>query len=73
MGWEVEERFKRNGTYVSLGLINADLWQKPKQHCNTIILQLKINKFLKRNMVLNFLIFFSNFQFLILLLQILLT
>ena len=40
-------RFKRKGTSVYLWLIHADVWQKPTQYCKAIILQLKINKFLK--------------------------
>ena len=41
-------RFKREVTYVYLWLIHVDGWQKPTQYCKAIILQLKINKFLKR-------------------------
>ena len=37
-------RFKREGTYVYLWLIHADVPQKPTQFCNTIILQLKKKK-----------------------------
>ena len=48
MGWEVGGRFKREGTYVYLWLIHGDVWQKPIQYYKVIILQLKINKFLKR-------------------------
>ena len=44
MGWEVEGRFKREGTYVCLRLIHAEVWQKPTQYCKAIILQLKIDK-----------------------------
>ena len=44
-GWEARESFKRNGTYVyPSGLIHAEVWQKPTQHCKAIILQLKISK-----------------------------
>ena len=43
MGWEVEGRFKREGTYVCLRLIHAEVWQKPTQYCKAIILQLKID------------------------------
>ena len=43
MGWEVEGRFKREGTYVYLWLIYVNVWQKPTQYCKAIILQLKIN------------------------------
>ena len=48
MGWEVGGRFKREGTCVYLRLIHVDIWQKPTQFCKAIILQLKINTFLKR-------------------------
>ena len=41
-------RFKREGTYVYLWLIHVDVWQKPTQYCKAIILQLKINKFFKK-------------------------
>ena len=47
MGWEVGRRFKREGTYVYLWLIHVAIWQKPTQYCKAIILQLKINNFLK--------------------------
>ena len=43
-GWEVGERFKREGAYVYLWLIHVDVWQKPTQCCKAIILQVKINK-----------------------------
>ena len=36
-------KFKREGTCVYLWLIHVDVWQKPKQYCKAIILQLKIN------------------------------
>ena len=45
MGWEVEERFKREGTFVYIWLIHFDVWQKPIQYFNTIILPLKISIF----------------------------
>jgi len=38
---KVSGRFKREGMYVSLWLIHVDVWQKPTQHCEAIILQLK--------------------------------
>ena len=47
MGWEVGGRFMREGIYAYLRLIHVAVWQKPTQHCKAIILQLKINKFLK--------------------------
>ena len=47
-GWEVGGRFKAEGTYVHLWLIHVDVWQKSNQYCKAIILQLKINKFIKR-------------------------
>ena len=31
----------------TLWLIHVDVWHKPTQHCEAIILQLKINNFLK--------------------------
>ena len=37
-------RFKREGTYVHLGLIHIVVWQKPIQYCKAIILQLKKKK-----------------------------
>ena len=43
-GWggrETGGRFKREGTYVYLWLIHANVWQKPTQFCKAIILQLK--------------------------------
>jgi len=40
-------RFKREGTYVHLGLIHIVVWQKPIQYCKAIILQLKKKKKLK--------------------------
>ena len=35
------EKFKREGTYVYLWLIDVDVWQKPTQYYKTIIFQLK--------------------------------
>ena len=40
-------RFKREGTYVYLWLIEVDIWKKPTQNHKALILQLKINKILK--------------------------
>ena len=40
-GVGVGGRFKREGTYVYLWLIHVDVLQKPKEHCEAIILQLK--------------------------------
>ena len=48
MGWEVGGKLKREGTYVCLRLIHVGVWQKPTQSCKAIILQLKINKILKK-------------------------
>ena len=48
-------RFKREGTYIYmyiyiyLWLIHVDAWQKPTHYCQAIILQIKINKYKKRN------------------------
>ena len=49
MGWEVEGRLKRAGTYVYLWLIHVDAWQKPTQYCKAIILQLNKYIFKKRD------------------------
>ena len=45
MGWDMEGRFKREGTYVYLWLIHADVWQKLTQYCNYLSIK---NKFLKK-------------------------
>ena len=45
MGREVGGMSKREGTYVSLWLIQADVWHKSTKYCKAIILQLKINNF----------------------------
>ena len=42
-------RFKREATYIYLWLIHIVSCEKPTQYCKAIILQLKINKFLKIN------------------------
>ena len=43
-GWDgVGEGSMGEGTHVYLWLIHDDVWQKPKQYCKAIILQLKIN------------------------------
>ena len=47
MGRKVGGKFKREGTYVYLWLIHADVWQKPTQYCKAIILQLQIIFFKK--------------------------
>ena len=45
---EMEGRFKREGTYVYLWLIHADVWPKAVQYCKAIILQLtSINLIIK--------------------------
>ena len=48
MGREMGGSFKREGTYVYLWLIHADVSEKPIHYCKAIILQLKISKFLKK-------------------------
>ena len=48
MGWEVGRRFKSEGVYVYLWLIQVDSWQKPIQHCKEIILQVKLSKLRKK-------------------------
>ena len=50
-GWGrvgVGGRFKKEETYVYLWLIHVNVWQKPMQCCKVIILQLRINAFLKK-------------------------
>ena len=47
-GWEVGRRFKRERTYIYSWLIHADVWQKPTQHCKTIIFHFKINALKKK-------------------------
>ena len=51
MGWEMEGRLRREGTYVYLWLIHDDVREKPTQYCKVIILQLKVNKFFKRKKI----------------------
>ena len=41
-GWGLGERFRREGIYVYLWLIDV-VWQKPTQYCKAIIFQFKIN------------------------------
>ena len=41
MGREVERNFKREGAYVYLWLIHAEVRQKTAKFCKAIILQLK--------------------------------
>ena len=48
---EGRRRFKRKGTHVYLWLIHVDVWQKPTQYYEAIILQLKINTFLKKRLL----------------------
>ena len=38
--WEEGGRFKGEGTYVYLWLIHIDVWQKPREYCKAVILQL---------------------------------
>ena len=44
IGREVGGLFKWEGTQENLWLIHVDVWQKAKQNCKAIILQLKISK-----------------------------
>ena len=48
MGWEVEGRFKKEGTHLYLRLIHVAVWQKPTQHYKAVIFQLKISKLKKK-------------------------
>ena len=45
--WEVGGRFRRAGTYVYRWLTHVAVRQKQTQYCKAVILQLKINRFLK--------------------------
>ena len=49
MGWEVEGRFKKEGTHLYLRLIHVAVWQKPTQHYKAVIFQLKISKLKKKD------------------------
>ena len=40
-------KFKREEKYVYLWWIHIDVWLKPTAYCKAIILQIKINNFLK--------------------------
>ena len=42
------ESLKRDGTYVYQWLVHVDIWQKPTQDRKAIILELKINKLIKK-------------------------
>ena len=44
MGRRVGGRFKREGTYIYLWLIDFSVQQKATQHCKATILQLKKKK-----------------------------
>ena len=44
MSWEVQGTFRKQGTYVSLWLIHVDVWQRPTQHYEAIILPSKIKE-----------------------------
>ena len=48
-GWEVEERFKREGIYVYLWLTHVDIWKKSTQYCKVAIPNLKKLNFKKKN------------------------
>ena len=41
MGWEMGGRIMREGTYVYLWLIHADVWQKPTQYYNYPSIKIK--------------------------------
>ena len=44
MGTEVEGRVKREGTYVYLRPIHADVWHKPSQHCKLSLIKNRSDK-----------------------------
>ena len=48
---EMGRGFKKEGTYVYLWLIHADVWQKSSQYCKVIIFQLKIKLNLKKRII----------------------
>ena len=48
MEWEDGGEVQEGGMCVYLWLIHVAVWQKPTQYCIVIILQLKINIFLKK-------------------------
>ena len=52
-GWEVRRGLTRERTYVYLQMSHVDIWQKPTQHYKAVILQLKINKFFKKEKYLS--------------------
>ena len=58
-GWEVGRRLKREGTYIYLWLIHADIWQKPTQHSKAIVPQLKIKDKTKKENLHHILTFLS--------------
>ena len=39
------------GTYTHLLLTHVDVWQKRTQYCKAIVLQLKINKFIRKHTI----------------------
>ena len=58
-GWDRVGGIQKGGEYVYLWLIHVDVWQKLTQYYKAIILQLKINKFLKIILVSNFCYWYS--------------
>ena len=49
MDWEVGGRFKREWTYLYLGLLHIVVCQKPTHYYKAIILQLKVDKLKKKD------------------------
>ena len=49
MGRDMGGGFKREGIYVYLWLIHAEVWQKTTKFCKAVILQLK-NKLIKQKL-----------------------
>jgi len=41
MGREWGGRYKREETYIYLWLIHVDIWQKPSQYCNYLLIKNK--------------------------------
>ena len=45
---QIVVKTERERTYVYLWLIHVDVWQRPKQYCRALVLQLKKNKMQKK-------------------------
>ena len=52
IGWEAEEKFKRERIYVHCWLNHVVIQQKSTQHCKATILQLKVKLKKKKNTII---------------------